>query len=97
MTSDKICKIKADTLVPIDLIFESWPAIQSCTIELPDSFDGSLLEIIKTQLPAGTIPLRISFTDNAKKLVLDTTSKITVNAEIISSLSKDYIVISIVL
>lgn len=97
LTSDKICKIKADTLVPIDLIFDSWPAMQSVTIELPESFESLLLEAIINQLIPGSIPLRIAFAENNKKLVLETSRKVNLAIEQMKLLSKNSISISILL
>lgn len=81
LMSDKICKIKADTLVPIDLIFQSWPCIHSCTLELPDSCEQPHIEAIKTFLPAGPTQLNIVFEENNKKLVIQTRNKISLTNE----------------
>lgn len=89
--SDKICKIKADTLVPMDLIFDQWPHIQSCTLELAETCDQSLMDVIKTKLPTGSIPLCLAFAENNKQLILETKNKVGLNLEHLLSLPHDSI------
>ena len=87
LTSDKICKIKAETLVPIDLIFEKWPNIQHITIDLPEQFTDTLLQEIKANFNTGTVPLQIAFAENDKKLVLESKEKISLTTDMLIALA----------
>jgi DNA polymerase III, alpha subunit len=95
MASDKICKIKADTLVPLDLIFQNWPNIQHITIGLPEQFTEKVLQEIKTLFKPGTIPLQLAFTENNKQLALESKEKIAISADILTALSDHPVTIKI--
>lgn len=94
-TSDKICKIKADILVPFDLIYTHWPHINSITLDLQDTVTESVLTAIKAQLKPGTVPLQIAFSDNNKKLILETKEKISLSFEILNALAEQQVAIKI--
>ena len=88
LTSDKICKIKAETLVPFDLIFTNWPHIQNIAITLPTIFNESLLQDARQILTTGNIPLHIVFEENAKKLSIETKEKVTLTTEALTKLAE---------
>jgi DNA polymerase-3 subunit alpha len=94
-TSDKICKIKAETLVPIDLIFEQWPRISDLTIELPEHVTDSMLKQIQTLLTPGPVQLQFAFNENNMKLLLETHEKIKLTFGLLEALSKQPINIHI--
>ncbi len=97
LTSDKIVKIKAETLVPIDLIFEQWPHIQNITLQLPESCNEQLLQEIRTHITPGAIGLNISFVENEKPLVIETKEKIAASTELFDKLAQQSIDIRITL
>jgi len=86
-TSDKICKIKAETLVPIDLIFEQWPRINDVTVELPEHVTDSMLKNIQSSLTPGQVQLQFAFAENNMKLLLETKEKIKLTSELLETLS----------
>ncbi len=94
-TSDKICKIKAETLVPIDLIFEQWPRINDVTVELPEHVTDSMLKHIQASLTPGQVQLQFAFTENNMKLLLETKEKIKLTPELLETLSAQPINIQI--
>ena len=96
-SSDKICKIKADTLVPIELIFEKWPNIANITIGLPDVVTESMLKEIKTLVSAGPVPLHLAFTENEKQLVLETKERVALSQDLLTTLATQPINIKITL
>ena len=97
LTSDKICKIKAETLVPIELIFEHWPHIQGITMNLPESFNEELLQKIREALVPGNIGLTISFVENSKSLVIETKEKIAASADMFTRLAEHSIDVHVTL
>ena len=97
LTSDKIVKIKAESLVPIDLIFEQWPHIQNITLKLPESCNEQLLHEIRNNIVSGPISLQLSFMENAKPLIVETKEKIAVSTELFDKLAQHSIDIQITL
>jgi DNA polymerase-3 subunit alpha len=95
ITSDKICKIKADKLVPLDLIFEQWPNIANITITLPETINENILQEIKALCTSGNVPLHFSFIENEKQLVLETKEKIALSTDMLTTLSAQPITIKI--
>lgn len=88
ITSDKIVKIKAETLVPFELIFTHWPQIQHVMLTLPESFDEPLLQEISTTLTQGTINLTICFTEHNNILAIETKRKIALSTEVLTHISE---------
>jgi DNA polymerase-3 subunit alpha len=88
-TYDKKCKIKANELVPIELVYEKWPAIEALTIELPsvenNVFDEDVKKITGTISP-GKTPLNISFYENGQKMLLRTQKRILCNKKSIENI-----------
>jgi hypothetical protein len=97
ITSDKICKIKADTLVPLELIFEKWPMIKHITIGLPETINESLLQELKAQLKPGNVPLQLSFAENDKQLILETKEKVAVSTDLLTALAVHPVAIKVAL
>lgn len=95
ITSEKICKIKADTLVPLDLVYEKWPHINHITIGLPENITEQVIQNIKTLLSPGSVPLQLSFTENDKPLILESKEKIALNIDLLNTLSTHQVSIHI--
>jgi DNA polymerase-3 subunit alpha len=95
--SMKLCKIKAQELVPVELFFQEWTSLSGITLTLPPLFDQTLLETIKKACVSGTIPLTLRLDENNKKLLVETRHKIAFDATILQSLEKEQISISITL
>jgi DNA polymerase III subunit alpha len=83
------CKIKAQSLVPIELIFSEWPDITSATISL-NMCAESLLDTIKNTLLPGKIPLLVQFHDNNRQVVVHATQKIAVVHERLVALKHEH-------
>ena len=83
--------------MPIDLIFEQWPHIQDITITLPEPCDEQLIQDIRKTIIPGNISLTISFTENAKKLMVETKEKIAASLEMLTRLTQQSIEIRITL
>ena len=87
-TSDRKCKIKANNMVPIELLFEKWPSIENCTLSMPNSFDKESVNKVSEKLKAGKTPLAFTFYENGVKLRLKTRKRICCNEEAIQEFSK---------
>jgi len=85
--SDNKCKIKANDMVPVELVFDEWATIESCTIKLPDQFDQNTIETLKTTLTPGKTPLNFTFYENGTKLLLRTKKRITIDVDQIKVLA----------
>ncbi len=92
--STSTCKIKANTLVPIDLAFENenklLKDIRQIEISLSEDITTEQLEQIKKELPKGFVPLHLLFKDNEKILRLTTKEKIKINKEWLLKISKEH-------
>lgn len=80
------CKIKATAFVPIELVWDKWPASSHVSLELPTRFDIDFLQSLKTQLPQGTIPLHFRLTERETPLRITTTHTLQPTAEWCSQL-----------
>ncbi len=95
--SDRKCKIKAQELVPIELIFQEWPAINDVTLSLPSGLEEADIQKLKNQLANGKIPLHIIFHENGKKLRLITKNRIALDTATVTALEESGIDISMTL
>jgi DNA polymerase-3 subunit alpha len=86
ITSPNRCKIKAQTMFPIDLLWDQKEALNHITITLDRSWTKERLEQLKAALPAGKVPLYITFKENDESLILYTQQNIACSSEIISNL-----------
>ncbi len=83
------CKIKANQMIPIDLFFTQWPAIQKVSCFLPASgISQENLESLKQLLPPGTISLEFILKENGKLVRVATRQKISLSAEIFEKLEE---------
>ncbi len=83
--SSGMAKIKAQSFVPIDLLFEN-SLITKLSLTLPSGITKQTLEAIKLAQPGAT-PLELQYTENNKRFTLLTKHKITVNEEFLEALS----------
>lgn len=75
------CKIKAQDIVPIELVFGEWPTIENISLTLPDDISEQTLTSIKKHLVKGSAPLYLIFHENQKKLRLATKEKVLLDVE----------------
>jgi DNA polymerase III subunit alpha len=86
LTSPQKCKIKANHMVPLDLIFEEWQNLENITLELPNNFHESDLQLLQQKMVQGPTPLHFIFYENGKRLYLKSQKKITIDTNFLQSL-----------
>ena len=89
-----ITKIKAQSCIPVDLLFESW-ACEKVVLRLPDPFDQSALSTIKSTCIPGSTPLEMQFKENNKLMTLKTKEKIRLDQSFLINLEKSNIQVRI--
>jgi len=87
ITAHSTCKIKANQMVPLELVFHEWDKINQVTLQLPDDATLQHIEVIK-KIEGGKIPLRMSYQENDKTIKLITKKLISLNLDIISKLDE---------
>lgn len=90
------CKIKADEIVPLDLIWQE-ASFKQVALKLPDQYAEKDIELLKNQCSAGATPLCLSFTDNNKLLMIETKQRISCTQEIAHQWMQQGIHVSITL
>lgn len=80
-SSEKLCKIKVNDLIPIDTIFDDWSYIKKISLTMPEVFDPQMLSAIKNKLIAGTTRFEVIFNENGKKLSLNVKDKFSCDLE----------------
>lgn len=88
-SSSKTVKIKANTLVPLEKVLETWPQINKLVCTLSPDIDEHYLEKIKNHLPEGTIPLEFIITENNTCVRIRTKRRVSITHEIVESLEKE--------
>lgn len=81
------CKIKANQLVPLELLFDQWLKIQGATIQLPQSCSMQHIELLKN-LESGKVPLQLLFEEQDKLIKLNSKKQISLNFETIAKLNE---------
>lgn len=84
-TSVQKCKIKANEIIPLDLIFEMASMIKTITIELPEQIDETLLESLKMNIIRGQSQLSIVLQENEKNIQINAKEKIQLTNELVQS------------
>lgn len=85
VTSNNQCKIKANQLVPLELVFEKWPKIQQATIKLPREQSDEHLAFITT-LEQGKIPLHLIYQEHNKLIKLNAKKQVSLSLESLNSM-----------
>lgn len=78
LASAKIIKIKAQEMVPVELVLQHWPKVQSLSLELGHTITREQLILIDKILPAGSSNFSCIFHENGKKIRLDARKKVAV-------------------
>ena len=82
LSSTAKCKIKATSFVPLELVFQSWPAFTALTITVPPHWTKEQLAQLPTLISKGSLPLFLSYEENGKKLKLCSSKyKVAVNQQ----------------
>lgn len=74
--ANNLYKIKANDLIPLDLIVNQGHSVSAITLILPGNMAPAALEQLKEHFIAGTIPLTLIYTENNQRLCLKTKIKI---------------------
>jgi DNA polymerase-3 subunit alpha len=87
------CKIKANDIIPVELVLSEWPNIEQIILTLTDNMTEQTILSIKECLSKGTAPLSFIFHENEKKLRLSAKERVLINAESAQSLEDKGVVI----
>lgn len=71
-TSTSKCKIKANALVPLELLFEHWPDFEEISINLKENLTQENMDLIKNIFKKGKTRISFIFNENEKNLKLKT-------------------------
>ncbi|MBA3954108.1 DNA polymerase III subunit alpha [Candidatus Dependentiae bacterium] len=93
-TSTQTPKIKAQTCIPLDLLFEPW-ACEKLVVGLPENFEPALLSTLKSKLVTGSTGLEFHFVEKEKPLRLVAKDKIRLDAQALLELEKYNITLTI--
>ncbi|MDR3646575.1 MAG: DNA polymerase III subunit alpha [Candidatus Babeliales bacterium] len=85
-TSTSKCKIKANAIVPLELLFQHWPEFEEISIDFADNFNQQNLDIIKNSFKRGKTRMSFEFLENQKKLKLKTRHTVGFDLEILKSI-----------
>ena len=86
--SEKKCKIKANELVPVELLLAQWKMISAASLELPNHIDEQTIQELRKTLIRGKIPLHFIFHENGKRVKLVTRERIALDNETVESIEK---------
>lgn len=86
--SSEVCKIKAQSLVPLDLVLRDGYGVEALTLKLPSMLDELFLEGVRALLPPGKIKLHVAFQENNKQLKIITQQTIAFSNSIGIGLEK---------
>jgi DNA polymerase-3 subunit alpha len=75
------CKIKANEIIPIDLIFEDWSYIKKVSLAMPETIQEATIQAVKDKLIAGKTAFEIKFNENGKELLLAIKDKFSCDME----------------
>ncbi len=88
ITDPKILKIKANKMVPMELVLQEWQPLHYVTLELPSAVNEQLMTTITKTLIEGPLTTALIFQDQGKKLRLTLKQKIGIDENIMLSLEK---------
>jgi DNA polymerase III subunit alpha len=99
-TSQIKCKIKVNELIPADLFWQTCK-VKTINFELPQSFDETVLQRIKTELESSEdkniqAPISLSFVENNQVLTVENRTSIGCCFDNLKALEKSGIQISVV-
>lgn len=87
-SSSDMAKIKAQHLIPLDLLFEQKLATK-LVLKLPEAVTQETLAILKRKTIPGTVPLELHFTEGTRQFTLQAKDKVAVTEEFLKEL-KEY-------
>jgi DNA polymerase III subunit alpha len=90
------CKIKANEMVPAELLFEQWPTIEQVEIIFPGDFNEQLIANVEQLTQPGTTKLSILFEEQNRTLRLSVAKKIRMTQQYYDLLLHHKVKISII-
>jgi len=87
ITSQITCKIKANDLIPIDLLFHNPEKINRILFDLPAPVSENLLEQLKKTIIPGSTSMSLGFGENNERLIAYTNQKILCSTIILDTIS----------
>ncbi len=88
ISDPKILKIKANKMIPMELVLQEWNPIAYVTLELPPQINEHVIAALAKTLVDGTITAGLIFHDQGKKLRLKLKQKIALDEQIIRLFEK---------
>jgi DNA polymerase-3 subunit alpha len=88
ITDPKILKIKANKMIPVELVLQEWQPIAYAILELPQQINDQLIATVAKTFIDGSIVTALVFHDQGKKLRLKLKQKIALDENIMVSLEK---------
>jgi|SRR5579872_506932 len=85
------CKIKAQDMVPVELLMQEWPQIERICVTLPTTITESLVQKVRQSLQPGTVPVELIVHENGKKLRLICKETIACDETTFTTLKNDLI------
>lgn len=86
ITSPGRCKIKAQLMFPIDLLWNYQESIDHMSITLDPLWTKEQLEQLKTTLVPGKTPLHITFKENDEQFIVYTQTGVTCSSDVLTQL-----------
>jgi DNA polymerase-3 subunit alpha len=84
------CKLKADSFLPLDLVFTQENQIKEVQFKFSQEISESDLHTIKSKTKSGSTPLSILFQEGDRFLCLTQSEKIAPNKEILAAIAKEH-------
>lgn len=91
-SSNQLTKIKAQSCIPIDLLFEQW-ACEKLVLTLPDLINEQELLKLKNKFISGSTAFEINFKENMQNLRLKAKEKIRLDLELLELLEQNNITV----
>lgn len=88
LSSTKIVKIKAQEMMPVELVLQEWPKIHTLRLELSPGITREDLEQINKKMGQGSTNLECVFHENGKKLRISARKKVAVTTATITSIEQ---------
>lgn len=88
ITSPNRCKIKAQTLMPLDLLWSDETTIGNLSVIIPPTWTDQDLLILKEKCRPGKTPLSLCFSEHGQQFTLTAREKITVTESFLLELEQ---------
>lgn len=86
-SSQTVCKIRADELLPLDILVEQGP-VNELILELPPVFDEQMITQLPQRFEDGRVPLSFTFQEQGRTLRLKTKRSVRPTTELLQTLDR---------